>query len=316
VVALGSVITIDSAGAIPDWVQGGYLAVGNFDGVHCAHQRLIARLKARADALGVRAVAVTFDPHPAVLLRPAAAPAPLVWTQRKVKLLTESGADVVAMFATGPWLLSLTARQFFERMLVGRFKARGIVEGPNFTFGLDREGNGALLARWCRADGIAFEEVEPMKVEDQFVSSSQIRRSLSQGLVGDATRLLGRPHRIRGRVSPGAGRGAVLGFPTANLEEIDTLIPGDSVYAVHAYGDGLDEPCPAACHVGPNASFGEHARKVEVHLLDYSGDLYGQLLEIDFIEHLRPTRAFPSTALLLEQIRADVERVREACKPL
>jgi riboflavin kinase/FMN adenylyltransferase len=313
-VILGSVFTIDSVAEVPDRVQGGYVAVGNFDGVHCGHRLLIARLKARADALSVSAVVLTFDPHPVVLLRPQEARLPLVSTERKVKLLTESGADVVGIFATGPWLLGLTAREFFETLLVGRFKVRGIVEGPNFTFGHDRGGNGALLARWCHAAGLAYEELEPMKIDDQFVSSSRIRRSLGEGRAGDAARLLGRPHRVRGRVSAGAGRGTSLGFPTANLEALDTLIPGDGVYAVQAYVDGLDRPRPAACHIGPNATFGERARTVEVHLLDFEGDLYGRMLEIDFIQRLRATRTFACTDDLLEQIHADVARAREACK--
>jgi riboflavin kinase/FMN adenylyltransferase len=312
-VVLGSVFTIDSVGEVPDRVQGGCVAIGNFDGVHCGHRLLIARLKARADALGVAAVALTFDPHPAVLLRPEAAPVPLVWTERKVKLLMDAGADAVGIFATGPWLLGLTAREFFDGLILGRLKARGMVEGPNFTFGHDREGNAALLARWCQAAGLTYEELEPLMVEDQFVSSSRIRRCLVEGKVGNATRLLGRPHRIRGRVAPGAGRGTGLGFPTANLEAIDTLIPGDGVYAAYAFVDGRDPPRAAACHLGANATFGEHARKVEVHLLDFTGDLYGRMLEVDFIQRLRPTRIFASADELLEQIRADVVRTREAC---
>jgi riboflavin kinase/FMN adenylyltransferase len=313
-VVLGSVITIDSVGEVPDQVLGGYVAIGNFDGVHCGHRLLMARLKARAESLGVAAVALTFDPHPAVLLRPQEAPLPLLWTERKVKLLTESGADVVVIFATGPWLLGLTAREFFERLLIGCFHVRGIVEGPNFTFGHDRGGNSALLALWCHAAGLRFEELEPMTIDGQFVSSSRIRRLLGEGGVADAAKLMGRPHRVRGRVSPGAGRGTGLGFPTANLEAVDTLIPGDGVYAVHAYADGLGRPCPAACHIGPNATFGERDRKVEVHILDFDGDLYGRIVEIDFLQRLRPTRAFSCTDDLLEQIRADVLQTREACR--
>jgi riboflavin kinase/FMN adenylyltransferase len=310
------VIRIDSGTEVPHRVQAAYVAVGNFDGVHYGHRQLIARLKANSAAHGVPAVALTFDPHPVVLLRPEAAPMPLVWTERKAALLEESGADAVVVFATGPWLLGLTAREFFEQVIIGRFHARGMVEGPNFVFGRDRGGNGALLATWCQAAGLDFEELEPMQLGDQFVSSSRIRHYLDEGRVGIAAELLGRPHRIRGIVSPGAGRGAGLGFPTANLKAIDTMLPGDGVYAALARFEGMGRPCPAACHIGPNISFGETARSVEAHLLDFEGDLYGRMLEVDFIERLRPTRAFAGVSDLLAQIRADVDRTREVCKRL
>jgi riboflavin kinase/FMN adenylyltransferase len=313
---LGAVITIDSGGELPDHVRGACLTIGNFDGVHCGHRLLIARLKANADVLGVAAVALTFDPHPLELLRPELAPVPLVSTDRKVELLKESGADVVGIFATGPWLLGLTAREFFDRLIVGRFQARGLVEGANFAFGRDRGGNGALLSGWCQAAGIGFEEIEPIKVDNQFVSSSRIRRSLSEGRARNAAQLLGRPHRIRGRVSPGARRGTGLGFPTANLEAIDTMIPGDGVYATHAYIDGAGRALPAACHVGPNSTFGEQARKVEAHLLGFKGDLYGRIVDIEFLQRLRMTRTFAGIDDLLAQIRADVDRTREVCAAL
>jgi riboflavin kinase / FMN adenylyltransferase len=309
------VITIDSLGEVPDRIRGAYVAVGNFDGVHLGHSRLIARLRANAEAAGVPALALTFDPHPVLLLRPEEAPVPLVWTERKASLLKEVGASAVGVFQTGPWLLGLTAREFFDRVIVDRFEARGMVEGPNFAFGRDRGGDAALLAGWCRASGLGFEEVEPTVVEGQLVSSSRIRRCLGEGRADEATRLLGRPHRLRGLVTHGAGRGAGLGFPTANLDQIDTLIPTDGVYAARAFVEGRPQsPYLAACHIGPNVTFGEQIRKVEAHLLDFDGDLYGQIVELDILQRLRPTRPFAGLDDLLSQIRADVDRTREICK--
>jgi riboflavin kinase/FMN adenylyltransferase len=245
------------------------------------------------------------------------APVPLVWTGRKVELLKEAGADEVGVFATGPWLLGLTAREFFDGVIVGLLAARGMVEGPNFAFGRDRGGDSALLADWCREAGLGFEVVEPTEVEGQLVSSSRIRRCLSEGHADEAERLLGRPHRIRGLVTHGAGRGAGLGFPTANLDEIDTLIPADGVYAARAFvkgdADSSSPPYPAACHIGPNVTFGEQVRKVEAHLLDFDGDLYGRTVELDLLQRLRPTRPFAGLDDLLAQIRADVERTRQIC---
>ena len=303
-------ITLDDFARVPERARGAFLAVGNFDGVHRGHAQLLSRLRARADLAGVPALALTFDPHPVSLLRPDSAPAPLVWAGRKVRLLEAAGATEVGVFRTGPWLLGLTAREFFDRVVVGQFAARGMVEGPNFGFGRDRGGDSRLLARWCDAAGLAFEVAEPTEVDSRIVSSTSIRRALAEGRAAEAAALLGRPHRIRGLVTHGAGRGAGLGFPTANLDEIDTQIPDDGVYAVRAFLDGEGRALPGACHIGPNVSFGEQVRKVEVHLIDFEGDLYGQTLEVDILDRLRPSRKFLGLPDLLAQIKSDVEEAR------
>ncbi|WP_210420479.1 riboflavin biosynthesis protein RibF [Aquisphaera giovannonii] len=308
-------ITIENLHDFPAEARGAFVTVGNFDGVHRGHQRLIARLRARADEAGVPAIAITFDPHPASLLRPDQAPVPLVWPEREVRLLQEAGATHVAVFRTGSWLLDLSAREFYERVIRRQLDARGMVEGPNFAFGHDRQGSVDLLGRWCGEDGIVFEVAEPLRDGGELISSSRIRRELREGHVEEAARLLTRPHRIRGIVTHGAGRGRGLGIPTINLDEIDTLIPPDGVYAVRAcvpgdarHGQGLVRA--AACNIGPNPTFGEQARKVEAHLIDFEGDLYGRMVELDFLARLRPTRPFGGIEDLLEQIRADIERAR------
>jgi riboflavin kinase/FMN adenylyltransferase len=303
------VLTIDSFAPVPASWREGYLAVGNFDGVHRGHAHLIGRLRAKADAVAAPAIALTFDPHPVAHLRPEAAPVPLSWTERTVELLQQAGATEVGVFRTGSWLLGLTAREFFERVILGQFAARGMVEGPTFGFGRDRGGDATLLGSWCAEAGLDFEVASPAELDGRIVSSTRVRAALSEGRVDEATRLLGRPHRIRGRVVAGAGRGAGLGFPTANIAGIDTQIPADGVYAARAILDGLP-PRPTALHIGPNATFGESARQVEAHLIDYTGDLYGQAIQIDFLERLRGTRRFDGVADLLEQIRADVEDAR------
>jgi riboflavin kinase / FMN adenylyltransferase len=304
------VITLDDFARVPERVRGAYLAVGNFDGVHRGHGHLLARLRARADAAGAPAVALTFDPPPAAVLRPDSAPVPLVWAERKVALLQEAGAAEVGVFRTGPWLLGLTAREFFDRVILEAFGAWGMVEGPTFGFGRDRGGDAHLLASWCAAAGLAFEVVAPTEHDGQIISSSRIRRDLADGRVDQAARLLGRPHRLRGRVVRGAGRGAGLGFPTANLDRIDVQVPADGVYAARAWLDGRGPGHPAAAHIGPNATFGAQARTVEVHLIDFQGDLYGCVLELDLLRRLRPTRAFAGVDELLAQIRADVAQAR------
>jgi riboflavin kinase/FMN adenylyltransferase len=307
------VITLENFAEVAARHRGAYLAVGNFDGVHRGHSQLLGELRDRARRAGAEAVALTFDPHPATLLHPERAPVPLVWTERKASLLREAGADEVGVFRTGPWLLGLSAREFFDRVVVGQFAARGMVEGPNFAFGRDRGGDAKLLAGWCASAGLDFAIVQPSEVDGELVSSSRIRRGLVEGRDEEAARLLGRPHRIRGLVTHGAGRGAGLGFPTANLDEVDTLIPADGVYAAHAFLEGRGTPLAAACHIGPNVTFGEQVRKVEAHLIGFEGNLYGGSLELDILQRIRPTRPFASLDELLAQIRADVETTRSVC---
>jgi riboflavin kinase/FMN adenylyltransferase len=309
----GVVHAIEGVGDFPARARGAYVSVGNFDGVHRGHQRLLGRLRARADAAGVPALAVTFDPHPVALLRPEKAPVPLVWPERELALLCEAGATEVGVFRTGPWLLELSARAFFERVLRDQFAARGLVEGPNFAFGHDRRGDVGILREWCAEAGIDFEVVEGTTVDGTMVSSSRIRQVLGAGGVEEAARLLGRPHRLRGLVAHGAGRGAGLGFPTLNLSGVDVLIPADGVYAARAWIDGREPAWPAACNLGPNPTFGDQARKVEAHLIGFVGDLYGRSVELDFLQRLRATRRFDGPDDLLQQVQADVDHARRIC---
>lgn len=307
-------IVIENVHEFPARARGAFVTVGNFDGVHRGHRALLGRLRALADAAAAPALAITFDPHPATLLRPAEAPVPLVWPEREVELLIEAGATEVGVFRTGPWLLGLSAREFFDRVIRDQLGARGLVEGPNFAFGHDRQGTVAILKEWCGGAGIGFEVVEGTRIDGELVSSSRIRRALGAGDVAEATRLMGRPHRIRGTIGRGAGRGAGLGFPTANLTAIDTLIPADGVYAARAFIEGRGPAHAAACNIGPNPTFGESSRKVEAHLLGYSADLYDRRVELEFIKRLRATRRFAGLDELVRQVRADIDETRLACR--
>jgi riboflavin kinase / FMN adenylyltransferase len=304
------VITLDSFAAVPARHRGAFLAAGNFDGVHRGHSHLIGRLRALADAAGAAALALTFDPAPEAILRPERAHVPLTWTARKVDLLKQAGATDVGVFRTGRWLLGLSAREFFDRVVLGQFAARGMVEGPTFGFGRDRGGDAQTLASWCAEAGLAFEIAAPTESGGQIVSSSRVRRLLDDGLADEAAALLGRPHRLRGTVARGFGRGAGLGFPTANLDGVDTQVPADGVYAARAFVDGRGPAVPAAAHIGPNATFGAVARTVEVHLIDFAADLYGRTLEVDVLQRLRPSRKFDGVADLVAQMRDDVDQAR------
>jgi riboflavin kinase / FMN adenylyltransferase len=308
-----SVITLENFERVPAKQSGSFVAVGNFDGVHRGHVHLLARLRARADAAGVPALALTFDPPPVAVLRPDAAPAPLTWLERRIELMSQAGATEVGVFRTGPWLLGLTAREFFDRVILEQLGARGMVEGPTFGFGRDRGGDAKLLGSWCAEAGLEFEVVSPSEFDGRIVSSTRIRQALAEGEADEAALLLGHPHRIRGVVTHGAGRGAEIGVPTANLDGIDTVIPADGVYAAFAFIEGQSRPLPTACHIGANSTFGESARTVEAHLIDFRGDLYDQRVELDLLRRLRPTLKFDGLDDLLHQIKLDIEQAREAC---
>lgn len=285
------------------------MTIGNFDGVHRGHACLVERLLAQAKCLGGPAIVFTFDPHPVRLLRPMAAPPPLTWTDRKAELLSELGVAAVVAYPTDEALLQLSPAEFFERIVRQKLAARAMVEGPNFFFGQGRAGNIETLAALCSGAGITLEVVQPVMFEGEIVSSSRVRRAVQSGDVSLARRLLTRPYCVRGMVTHGAGRGAKLGFATANLEAIDTLLPAAGVYAGRART--LGGAWPAAINIGPNPTFGEHALKCEVHLIGFSDSLYGKPLEVEFFARLRDIRPFESVGALQAQLQRDVAQARE-----
>ena len=294
---------------LPADLRRGAVTIGNFDGVHRGHARLVERLLAKAREVGGPAIVFTFDPHPVRLLRPEAAPPPLTWTDRKAALLDELGVTAVIAYPTDVDLLALTPEGFFDRIIREQLAARGMVEGPNFFFGRGRAGNIDALARLCEQAGVSLEVVQPTTIGDQIVSSSRVRDAIAAGDVDLARQLLTRPYRVRGMVTHGAGRGAKIGFPTANIEAIDTLLPAQGVYAASACTLGGN--WPAAVNIGPNPTFGEQALKVEVHLIDFAGSLYGQPLEVDFLARLRSIQPFDSVAALKAQLARDIGAARQ-----
>jgi riboflavin kinase/FMN adenylyltransferase len=291
--------------SLADDLRGGAVAIGNFDGVHLGHARIVERLISQARRVGGPALVFTFDPHPVRLLRPSEAPPPLTWTDRKAQLLVELGVDSIIAYPTDEKLLQLTDREFFDEIVVGKLAARAMVEGPNFFFGRGRTGTIDVLRKFTAAAGMALEVVEPVVAGGEIVSSSRVRKLLAAGQVDEARGLLTQPYRIRGMVTHGAGRGQRIGFPTANVSAIDTLLPGRGVYAGAATVQ--NERWPAAINVGSNPTFGEQALKVEVHLIGFSQSLYGQPLEVDFLSRLRDVRPFSGVKELQDQLKRDVE---------
>lgn len=294
---------------LPADLRRGAVTIGNFDGVHRGHAKLVERLLAKARQVGGPAIVFTFDPHPVRLLRPEAAPPPLTWTDRKALLLDELGVTAVIAYPTDEDLLQLTPEGFFDRIIRQQLEARGMVEGPNFFFGRGRAGSIDTLAQLCQQANVSLEVVQPTTIGGQIVSSSRVRDAVAAGDVDLARQLLTRPYRVRGMVTHGAGRGAKIGFPTANIEAIDTLLPAQGVYAASVCT--LAGNWPAAVNIGPNPTFGENALKVEVHLIDFTGSLYGQPLEVDFLSRLRSIQSFESVAALKAQLTRDVAAARQ-----
>lgn len=296
---------------LPREFRGGAVSIGNFDGVHRGHARIVERLKRMAEEVGGPAVVFTFDPHPVRVLRPQHAPPPLTWTDRKATLLAQLGVNAMLVYPTDEQLLSLTPTAFFQHVVIDSLDARAVVEGPNFFFGQARAGTVEVLAQLCSNSARQLEVVQPLMHGDDYISSSRVRELVRQGDVSTARNLLTEPYRIRGMVTHGAARGAKIGFPTANIDAVDTLLPAQGVYAGRAIVAG--SVWPAAINVGPNPTFGEHALKVEAHLIEFGDSLYGKPLEVDFLARLRDIRSFDSVERLKEQLAADVQKTRTLC---
>jgi riboflavin kinase/FMN adenylyltransferase len=293
---------------VPDEARRGVLSIGNFDGVHRGHAMLLKRLMRMSRQCDGPAVGFTFDPHPATVLRPGSQPPPLTWRHRKIELLESLGLDWLVVCPAQPHVLELSAEAFYQQVICGRLAARGLVEGPNFLFGKGRGGDVEQLQHWCLRDGLKFEIEPTMESGGEVISSTRIRALVAAGDVDRANELLVAPYRICGQVVRGAGRGAGLGFATANLAEIPVLIPGPGVYATRMYVG--DRPLAAAAHIGPNPTFDELQPKVEVHALDFRGDLYGQVVSVDFLARVREIARFPTPAALQLQLQQDIQRVR------
>ncbi len=297
----------------PKSLRGCAVAIGNFDGVHRGHAVLIDQLKSFASEFGGAAVVFTFDPHPARILRPAdTPPPPLTWTNRKADLLAELGVDAVVAYPTNKELLSLSYQDFFQQIVIDALGAKAMVEGPNFFFGRNREGTTDRLQELCDAADVRLKIVVPREDDGELISSSRIRRLIQAGEVDAAVSMLTQPYRIRGMVTHGASRGSAIGFPTANLDAIDTLVPAMGVYAGRTYVDGRSHW--SAIHIGPNPTFGELHRKVESHLLNFEDSIYGKSIEVDFVSRLRDIRQFKSAELLVQQLKSDVDSTREIAR--
>ena len=287
------------------------LTIGNFDGVHRGHQQLVARAREAAVLLGGETVAFTFDPHPAAILAPERAPRLLIGTARKLELLAAAGADVAVVEPFDRSLAALSPRDFADQVLVRALGARHVVVGYDFRFGQGRAGATDTLRQLGGELGFAVEVLEPVTVDGVVASSSAIRALVEGGDLAGARALLGRDPELEGEVVRGAGRGRGIGVPTANLAVDAGVLPPLGIYATWVEVAGGEPRCAGAARVGTNPTFDDSGRlSVEVHLLDFDGDLYGQRLRLGLVERLRGELRFPDAAGLVDQIRRDIADTR------
>jgi riboflavin kinase / FMN adenylyltransferase len=299
-----------------DWGQS-VVTIGEFDGVHRGHQRVVARAVTIAGELGLPAVVVTFDPHPAEVVRPGSHPPFLCTGRRRSELLAGLGVAAVCVIPFTLEFSRLSPDEFVRAVLVDELHAARVVVGEDFRFGHKAAGDVALLAELGEKYDFSTEGVPLLTENGVRISSTQIRALLAAGDVAGAAHGLGRPHRVEGIVVRGHQRGRALGFPTANLETPPhTAIPADGVYAgwlMRLDRDGAElERWPAAISVGTNPTFDGTERSVEAYALDRDDlDLYGAHVAVDFTARLRETLKFGSVAELVEQMRADAHDARQ-----
>ncbi|CAM3209448.1 bifunctional riboflavin kinase/FAD synthetase [Stackebrandtia soli] len=300
-----------------DWGRS-VITIGVFDGVHRGHQSIIGRAVRAAGELSLPSVVVTFDPHPAAVVRPGTQPLLLTELDRRADLVAELGVDGFCVLPFTREFSQLSPESFVRDLLVGRLHAAKVVVGENFRFGHRAAGDVDMLAQLGKTFGFEVETVGLAGSESTVFSSTYVRARVDAGDVAAAAEALGRPHRVTGVVVPGAARGgSQLGFPTANLRHDPNLaIPADGVYAGwfvrHDLVTGVDEkPRPTAISVGTNPTFAGEHRTVEAHILDFDGDLYGDTVSVDFTRYIRPQQTFDAIPPLIAQIAADVDRTRE-----
>jgi riboflavin kinase/FMN adenylyltransferase len=295
---------------IPESLKGAFVTIGNFDGVHLGHRFIFRKLVEEAQREGRPAVAISFDPHPKIVLHPEKRPFYLITTlQEKIDLLANLGVDAFILIPFSVEYARTTAEEFVREILWEKLQIRRILIGHDYTFGRGKEGNEAFLAEAGRRLGFDVEVIEAHCVGDTVISSTKIREALLAGEVRFAATLLGRPYNLSGPVVPGDHRGAQLGFPTANIAPEKELIPARGVYAVRVLRKG--ESLDGVLNIGFNPTFDGHQRSVEVFIFDFQEDIYGESLELLFIERLRDEVRFESIGELIAQIGRDIERARE-----
>ncbi|MGN6268680.1 MAG: bifunctional riboflavin kinase/FAD synthetase [Sphingomonas sp.] len=302
---------LDGGSAVPAALRGGIVALGNFDGFHLGHQAVVGCAVARARAEGRPALVATFDPHPMRFFRPESDWFRLTSLDQREELVRAVGADALLVFGFDAALAGLSAEAFVIERLLGQIGVGGVVTGEDFTFGKGRSGSVAQLAELGRAHGFSVDTVAPVTLDGEVVSSSRIRALLRAGDPRGAAQLLTRPYTIRGAVEHGDKRGRELGYPTANLSMANYLRPAYGIYAVRGrLPDG--RVFGGAASLGIRPTFDPPRELLEPFFFDFAGDLYGQTLDVELIDFLRPEAKFEDLDALVRQMEVDCEKARVA----
>ena len=296
--------------ALPPRVEGTVVTVGTFDGIHRGHAAVLREIERRAGDRGLRSVLVTFDRHHLTVVRPEDAPPLLTTPDEKKEILAQSGLDHVAFLPFTRSLSLYEPEEFVKLVLVDRIRVRELVIGHDHGFGRSRSGDVDTLRRTGRRWGFDVDVVGEVTVGEEPVSSTRVREAVAAGRVEEAARCLGRPYSMRGPVVQGMGRGRELGFPTANLQppEGGKLLPKEGIYAVRA--SLKTEVREGLVHLGPRPTFAGSPPSLELYLLDFDREIYGETVRVDFLTRLREVRSFGSSAELVEQMKEDRDRAR------
>ena len=304
---------LDGSAAVPAHLAGGIVALGNFDGFHLGHQAVVGRAVRRARAEGRPALVATFDPHPVRYFKPDAPPFRLTTLDQRQELFAAAGADAMVVFDFNQALAQLTAEQFVTERLIGCLGIGGVVTGEDFTFGKAKAGNAGVLAEFGAALGFSTETVGAVMLDGAIVSSTHIRDALIAGDPREAARLLTRPFAIRGAVQHGDKLGRTIGYPTANVDMGKYLRPAYGIYAARGrLPDGRE--LSGAANLGIRPTLDPPKELLEPYFFDFAEDLYGQEIEVELVEFLRPEAKFDTLEALTAQMDSDCARAREILK--
>ncbi len=290
----------------PPWLVHPVLALGNFDGLHRGHLKIIDRVKRAVAEHGGTPMAMTFDPHPPRVVRPDKAPPLLMTKAQRLDALHRAGVGCVAVVRFTPELSEWDPETFVRLVLVEWLRASEVWVGANFLFGHGRSGTFSLLRTLGLRYGFRADKIDPVRYKDFVVSSTRIRRLISEGRVDEAGALLGHPYYLDGPIVEGRHRGREIGFPTANMTTANELIPPHGVYATMVTVDGVVHT--GLTNIGTRPTFGETDTTIETHVLRYTGDLYGRSVRLSFVQRLRDERRFDDVDALRAQIEADQRR--------
>jgi riboflavin kinase/FMN adenylyltransferase len=290
----------------PSWLVHPVLALGNFDGLHRGHLKIIERVKRGAAEQGGTPMAMTFDPHTPRVVRPDKAPPLLMTSAQRLEALARAGIQCTAVVRFTHEVSQWDPETFVRRVLTDWLRVSKVWVGANFLFGHERSGNFSLLRTLGQRYGFRAEKIDPVRYKDFVVSSTRIRRLVGEGRVDEAGALMGHPYYIDGTVVRGRGRGREIGFPTANMETANELLPPHGVYATTLSIDGIVRA--ALTNIGVRPTFGEQTVTIETYVLGYSDDLYERSVRLSFVQRLRDERAFPDVDALKAQLEADRRR--------